>query len=149
MLRTMCELDWGKKSIIFSFILHVPLLFIHSSLPETVCLPSSFFSSPKGRTLGQIIGRDGWGLQCLHFPTDFIGVWKLMILNTSWFFPICQTKAWKGKWPEVRGRGHRARGQQHIKSFLFPSPWPCRDWWVLLQMEDGLIFLKLSGSNES
>ena len=48
MLRTMCEPDRGKKSIIFSFILRVPLLLIHSSLPETVRLPSSFLFISRG-----------------------------------------------------------------------------------------------------
>ena len=105
--------------------------FTPLSLRLSAC-QALFFSSPEGRTLGRITGRDGWGPQCLHFPTDFIGVWKLTILNTSWFFPMCQTKAWKGKWPEARGGGHRAAGREHIISFLFPSPRPCGDRWVLL-----------------
>lgn len=120
----MCEPGRGTKSIIFSFILPVPLLFAQSSLPETVSLPNSFFSSLEGRTLGQIICGDGRGPLCLHFPTDFLGVWKLMILNTSWFFPVCQTKAWKGKWPEARGRGTgRGRGDRRA-SIAFSSPYP-------------------------
>lgn len=124
----MCEPGRGKKSIIFSFILSVSLLFIQPSLLETVSLPNSFFSSLEGRTWGQIICGDGRGPQCLHFPTDFLGVWKLMILNTSWFFPICQTKAWKGKWPEARGRGTGQgtwwgdRGTSVAFSSRYPNP---------------------------
>lgn len=85
MLRTMCERDSGKKSIIFSFILRVPLLWAQAPLPEDCQLAKVFLFISRGQALEDrsFVETVGRGAPCLHSPTDFGGVWKLMMLSTS------------------------------------------------------------------
>ena len=145
----MCEPDRGKKSIIFSFILRVPPP-VRSYLSPWDCLPAKvFLFISKGvedfrtdhwqRRLGSVMfALSYWFHRCLEVNDTQ----HLMILS------YMSNKRHERESDQRREAGGTGQSQQHINSFLSPSPRPCRDWWVLLQMEDGLIFLKLLGSNE-
>ena len=117
----MCEPDRGKKSIIFSFILRVPLLLIHSSLPETVRLPSSLLFISRGedfrtdhwqRRLGSaVFALSYWFHRCLEVNDTQ----HLMILS------YVSNKGMKGKVTrgERRGAQGRGTGTHHQLSLSF------------------------------
>lgn len=126
---------------------------VHSVLSAWDCQPAKFFlfiSKGEDFRTDHLWRRSGSAMFALSY-------WFRRCLEVNdtqhlMFLSYMSNKRMKGKVARGERQGAQGWGKlggpRNIYTAFSFHPQPCRDWGVLLQMEDGLIFLMLPGSNE-